>query len=62
MRKFEWTELPAVLVKGMLCLNGSGVELTESVFSSNDTSTFTPYKFRVVMDGGAAKCPAPRVH
>ena len=57
-RKFEWTELTAVLVKGMLCLNGSGVELTESVFSSNDTSTFTPYKLRVVMDGGAAKCPA----
>jgi len=32
-RKLEWTELPAVLVEGLLCLNGFDVELTESVFS-----------------------------
>jgi len=32
-RNFEWTELPAVLAKGLLRLHGAGVELAESVFS-----------------------------
>ena len=57
-RKFEWTELPAVLAEGLLRLNGAGVELAESVFSSDDTGTFTPYKLRIVMHGGATKRPA----
>ena len=42
-REYEWTELLAVLVEGLLRLHGSGVELAESVFSSDDTGTFTPY-------------------
>jgi len=41
-RKFEWTELPAVLAEGLLRLHGAGVEFAESVFSSDDTGTFTP--------------------
>ena len=41
-RKIEWTELPAVLAEGLLRLHGAGVELAESVFSSDDTGTFTP--------------------
>jgi len=28
-RKFEWTELPAVLTEGLLRLHGAGVELAE---------------------------------
>ena len=36
-RKFEWTELPAVLAEGLLRLNGAGVELAESVAYSDDT-------------------------
>ena len=40
-RKFEWTELPAVLAEGLLHLDGVGVELAESVFFSDDTGTFT---------------------
>ena len=39
--KFEWTELPAVLAEGLLRLHGAGVELSEPVFSSDDTGTFT---------------------
>jgi len=38
-RKFESTELPAVLAEGLLCLHGAGVELSESVFSLDDTGT-----------------------
>jgi len=57
-RKFEWTELPTVLAEGLLRLHGVGIELAESVFSSDDTGTFTPYKLRVVMHGGAMKRPA----
>ena len=37
-RKFEWAELPAVLAEGLLSLYGTGVELTESAFSSDDTT------------------------
>jgi len=33
---------PAVLAEGLFCLHGSGVELAESVFSSDDTGTFIP--------------------
>ena len=40
-KKFEWTELPAVLAEGQLRLHGNGVELAESVFFSDDTGTFT---------------------
>ena len=57
-RKFEWTELPAVLAEGLLRLYGAGVVLAESVFSSEDMGTFTPCKPRVVMYGGATKRPA----
>ena len=35
-----------------------GVELAESIFSSDDTGTFTPCKLRFVMHGGATKRPA----
>jgi len=56
-RKFEWTELPAVLAEGLLRLYGAGVELAESVFSSDDTGTFTPCKLCIVMHGGATKAP-----
>ena len=41
-RKFDWAELPAVLAEGPLRLHGVGVEFAESVFSSDDTGTFTP--------------------
>jgi len=44
-RKFERTELPAVLVlaEGLLRLHGTGVELAaEAVFPSDDTGTFNP--------------------
>jgi len=41
-RKFEGTELPVVLVEGLLRLCGAGVKLAESVFSSDDTGTFIP--------------------
>ena len=57
-RKFEWTELPAVLAEGLLRLHGAGVELAESVFSSDNTGTFTPYKLHIVIHGGATKRPA----
>ena len=43
-RKFEWTELPAVLAEGLLRLHGLGVKLAESVFSSGDTGTFYPIR------------------
>ena len=51
-RKFEWTELTAVLAEVLLRLNGAGFELAESVFS---TGTFTQYKLRVVMHGGTKR-------
>ena len=44
-RKFEWTELPAVLAEGLLCLHGAGVELAKSVFSSDDTAIVDLSKF-----------------
>jgi len=56
-RKFEKTELPAVLAERLLRLHSAGVELAESVFSSDDTDTFTPCKLRIVMHGGAMKRP-----
>jgi len=56
--EFDWTELPAVLAEGLFRLKGAGVELAESVFSSDDTGTFTPCKIRFVMHGGATKRPA----
>jgi len=34
-RKFKWAESPAVLAEGPLRLHGTGVELSESVFSSD---------------------------
>ena len=51
-------ELPAVFAKGLLRLHGADVELAESVFSSDDTGTFTPCKLRIFMHGGATKRPA----
>jgi len=57
-RKFEWRELPAVLAEGLRRLRGAGVELAEPVFSSGDTGTYTSYKLRFVMHGGATKRPA----
>jgi len=42
----------------LLRLHCAGVELAESVFSSGDTDTLTPYKPRFVMNGGATKRPA----
>ena len=42
-RKFEWTELPSVLVEGLLRLHVTGVEHAESASSSDDTGTSTPY-------------------
>jgi len=48
-RKFEFTELPAVLAEGLLRLHGAGVELAESVFSSDDTGTFTHSSYEKVM-------------
>ena len=56
-RKFEGTELPVVLVEGLLRLCGAGVKLAESVFSSGDTGTFTTYKLRFVILGGAVMRP-----
>ena len=61
-RKFEWAELPAVLAEGFLRLHGAGVELAESGFSSDDTGTFTPYKLRIMMQGGATKHLARFLH
>jgi len=43
---------------GRAASHGAGVKLAESVFSSDDTGTFTPYKLRVVINGGATKRPA----
>ena len=40
---------------------GLGVELAESVFSSDGTGTFTPCKHRFVMHGGVTKRPASHV-
>ena len=59
-RKFEWTELPAALAEGLLRLHGAGVELAESVFSSDDMGTFTPYELQIVMHGGQWCNEAPR--
>jgi len=62
-RKFEWAELPAVLAEGPLRLNGAGVDLAESVFSSDDAGNFTPCKLWIVMHSGATKRPARfRIH
>jgi len=41
-RKSKWTKVLAVVSEGPLRLNGAGVELVESVFSSDDTGTCTP--------------------
>jgi len=41
-RKLKWTELPAVLAEGLLRLHGVGVELAESVFSSDVSSAAPP--------------------
>ena len=57
-RKFEWTDKPAVLAKGLLRRYGAGVELAESVLSLDETGTFSPCKLRFVMNGGATKRPA----
>ena len=42
----------------LLRLNGAGVGLLESAFSSDDTGIFTSCKLRFVMNGGATKRPA----
>ena len=57
-RKFEWTDLPAVLAEGLLRLHGVGAELAKSFFFSDDLGTFTPCKLRFVIHGGATKRPA----
>ena len=44
----------------MLRMHSAGVELAESVFSSDDTGTFTPYKPRVVMGVRRPKKSASR--
>ena len=56
--KFEWTELPEISAGELSRMHGAGAELAEAVFSSDDTGTFTPYKLRVVMHGGATRRPA----
>jgi len=49
-------ELSAVLAEGPLRLNGAGVELSESVFFSDDTGTLTPYKLLfVIFEGSRVK-------
>jgi len=42
-KKFEWTELPAVLAEGLLRLHGAGVELAESVCVSFEEQVFKNY-------------------
>ena len=42
------------VTRGLGGRTGAGVELAESVFSSDDTDTF----IRIVIRGGTAKCPA----
>ena len=55
-RKFKWTELPAFLAEELLRLHGVGVELSESVFFSDDTGTLTPYKLLfVIFEGSRVK-------
>ena len=56
--KFEWTELPEISAGELSRMHGAGAELAEAVFSSDDMGTFTPYKLRVVMHGGATRRPA----
>ena len=41
-RNFEWTKLTTALAEELLHLYGGGVELSESLFSSDYTGTFTP--------------------
>ena len=50
-RKFEWAELPAVFAEGLLRLHGAGIELAESIFSSDDTGTFTQCQLQIVIHG-----------
>jgi len=50
--------LPVKLVDELLRLHGIGVELAESVFSSDDTGTFASHKPRFVMNSGAMVRPA----
>jgi len=52
-------ELPAVFAKGLLRLHGADVELAESVFSSDDTGTFTPCMLWFVMNAGSVFFLAP---